>query len=241
MTKIAAYTALRYGKPFLTDAIRSVIDAVDEYVVLYARVPSHGTDSNAVCPDTEEELLTIAERAAGHKLTWVSGYWRQENDQRNAATDYTDADLLLVLDSDEIWRPDQLHALIQATADGKDRYYRARGIHYWRSFYRAILHDPASPVRTANLNNPDGTQILDLWFNHMGYSQPKAYIWYKMQIHGHHADWRPEWYSERFLVNAQTDCHPVGSEYWNPETVNPWDYLPDFMHQHPFANREIIE
>jgi len=239
--KIAAYCALRYGKPYLADAIRSVIDAVDDFIVLYARVPSHGTDSMALCPDTEDELLSIAERAAGNKLTWVSGYWRQENEQRNSATQYTDADILLVLDSDEIWRPDQLETLIRATADGQVRYSLARGIHYWRSFYRAVIHDPASPVRSANLRNPHGSQTLDVWFSHMGYSQPKAYIWYKMQIHGHRSDWRPEWYQERFLANAQVDCHPCGSEWWNPEPVNPWDYLPEFMRQHPFANMEVIE
>lgn len=241
MTKIAAYTALRYGKPYLADAIRSVIDAVDEYVVLYARVPSHGTNSMALCPDTEEELMHIASRAAGNKLTWVSGYWQRENEQRDSATQFTDADLLLVLDSDELWRSDQLEALIRSTADGKDRYYRARGIHYWRSFHRAVLHDPASPIRAANLRNPDGTQMLDVWFNHMGYSQPASYIWYKMQIHGHRADWRAEWYTERFLANAQQDCHPCGSEWWNIEPIDPWAYLPAYMRQHPFANMEVIE
>ena len=33
---VAAYTALHYGSPYLGAAIRSVIDSVDSYYILYA-------------------------------------------------------------------------------------------------------------------------------------------------------------------------------------------------------------
>ena len=42
------------------------------------------------------------------------------------------------------------------------------------------------------------------------------------------------------MANAQKDCHPVGSEYWNPETVDPMDYMPSWMKDHPYYKMELI-
>ena len=77
----------------------------------------------------------------------------------------------------------------------------------------------------------------------MGYAIPSWLMEYKFAIHGHKSQWRRDidWASERWAVNAQGDCHPIGSEYWNPETINPTDYLPAFMQEHPYWNMEVIE
>lgn len=249
MPKIVAYTALHYGKSYLASAIRSVIDTVDEWWILYSDVGSHGTRTDIPCPDTREELLAIAQAAAGSKLGWVDGRWGRETDQRSMIHELApDADVILVVDSDEIW-PDGLASRIvadyekQANWYGVIRHLQIPMIHYWRSFYRAIVHDPAAPVRVIFPKVEQGNGSLAARINHFGYAQPPDIIRYKLQTHGHIHEFRRDvdWFNDVFMANRQTDCHPIGSEWWNPETVNPWDYLPVWMQEHPFANLEVIE
>lgn len=242
--KTIAYTALHYGKDYLGFAIRSIIDYVDEYWVLYSAIGSHGCRTNVPCPDTREELYWIAQQVAGNKLHWVDGQWAHEGLQRDSIVEHCpDADVILVLDSDEIW-PEEL--VYSATADKRllRRTYRVPIIHYWRSFYQAVLHDPAFPVRVIYPNGFPGEDTLPSShvINHMGYAQRPAIVEYKQWTHGHRNEWRTDcdWFRDRFLANVQTDCHPVGSEYWNPEPVNPWDYMPEFMKSHPYAQMEVI-
>ena len=64
MKKVIAYTALHYGKEYLADAIRSVIDYVDQYWVIYTPVGSPGHRTDAPCPESKEELSWIANDAA---------------------------------------------------------------------------------------------------------------------------------------------------------------------------------
>lgn len=74
-----AYTALHYGADYLGWAIRSVIDAIDEYVVLYAAQGSHVFRTTLPCPDNRKELYTIARQAARDKLRWYDGEWLAMN------------------------------------------------------------------------------------------------------------------------------------------------------------------
>lgn len=246
--KTIAYTALHYGRDYLGSAIRSVIDAVDEYHVLYTAQGSHGTRTALPCPETRDELYTIAEAAAGAKLRWHDGDWLYENQQRESILRYApDADVILVLDADEIWE-DVGRALEDATGYNVWR-VRLPMVHFWRSFHKAILLDPAFPERVINLRKAHQIPVyttqrkLSGLICHMGYAQRAEIVEYKQHVHGHAAQWRTDcnWFEDRFLANAQIDCHPVGSEYWNPEPVNPWDYLPEWMKDHPYADLEVIE
>src|SRR5689334_6017907 len=104
MTKIIAYTALHYGREYLASAIRSVIDYVDEYHVLYTPIGSHGHRTSIPCPETEMELFEIA-LSAGSKLRWCVGEWPHEGAQRDAILQIVpDADVILPVDYDEIWQ-----------------------------------------------------------------------------------------------------------------------------------------
>src|SRR6185503_16164213 len=73
-------------------------------------------------------------------------------------------------------------------------------IHYWRSFYRAILHDPAFPERVIYPKIQGETQTYNAWrvvdnndllhgtpfvINHMGYAQRPEIVEYKILTHGH--------------------------------------------------------
>lgn len=244
---IVAYTALHYGSPYLEYAIRSVIDQVDQYVVLYSRFGSHGTTGNgAGLPpsDHREQLQWICAQAAGNKLQWVDGNWTHEGQQRDFIHIVAPgAAVIVVVDYDEIWHPEALRQGIDWVRAAGSRNYRVNMIHYWRSFRRAVLHDPACPIRFIKPSG-DGDCALTLNHpvNHMGYAIPDWLMRYKWRIHGHRAELRQDidWFTARWDANAQEDCHPVGSEFWNPEPIDPMEHLPVWMKQHPYYTDEVI-
>lgn len=244
--KVIAYTSLLYGRDYLAYAIQSIIDHIDEYHVLYSAHGSHGTQVNTPCPESREELYAIAQTVAGTKLRWHDGNWRQENEQRESIYQFApDADVVIVLDADEIWSEGILDNAIRYVANSSTQRWRVPIIHYWRSFSRCVLHDPAYPIRIIKPNAEAGEKTLptEKKINHFGYAQRSEIVRYKLLTHGHKNEFRRDvdWFKDVFMANRQTDCHVVGSEYWNPESVNPWNYLPEFMKGHPFSKLDIIE
>lgn len=243
--KTIGYTALHYGKTYLAASIRSVIDHIDEYHVLYAKQPSHGTRVNMPCPETEDELHAIAMKAAGDKLRWHSDDWKHEGEQRNAIYKFApDADVILNVDSDEIWT-DKVFDLLQSERGYQGAYIALPLVHFWRSFYKAVTNDPAAPARILfpRATRKDWHLIanLDTPLIHLGYAQPPEITKYKSLIHGHRSDWRADWYDTKFLPNAQIDVHPTNFNYWNPVDVNPLDYMPAWMSEHPSYHKALIE
>lgn len=245
--KIIAYTALLYGTDYLGWAIRSVIDYVDEYHVIYDQTGhgSHGHVTDRECPDKRWDLINIATNAAGDKLRWHDGVFAHEGYQREAIHQYApDADHIVVLDADEIWQ--DAEQMIESGIGFNAGRVRVPIIHYWRSFNRCVLHDPAYPERIINTRFLDNGQTAVTFedagvINHMGYATRSEIVEFKQHTHGHHSEWRKDdWFNTVFMANAQTNCHPVGSEYWNPETVNPLDYMPAFMKDHPYFSMEVI-
>lgn len=248
MKKIISYTALHYGLPYLSYALRSIIDAVDEAHILYTDKPSHGSSTSLVCPDTEDELRALAEQAAGSKLRWHKGNWQQENEQRNSIAEYApDSDIILIVDSDEVWRDETLK-LLQDEIDYNGAYITIPFYHIYRDFHHAIMHDPAAPPR---ILFPKGNRDLHLSagleyaITHYGYCQPVEYLRYKLSIHGHKHQLRcsaDEYANSFYLDTTRTkDLHPVGSEWWNVETINPRDAMVDWMLDHPYAKLDIVK
>jgi len=247
--KIIAYTALHYGKDYLESAMQSVIDCVDEFHILYTSQGSHGTRIMAPCPETADELFEIAGTFGWGKVHWHTGAWSAEGKQRDFIHQLSpDADIILVVDADEIWSPKLVDAAIGLHGD-KDGPYRLRApmVHFWRSFNRAVLHDPAFPERVIypkKENKTVGGLPYVGVISHMGYAQRPEIVEYKMKIHGHLNELRTDvdWFQDVYMNPARSqDLHPIGSDYWNAEAVNPWDYLPQFMMGHPYAYLEIIE
>lgn len=244
---IVAYTALHYGSPYLASAIKSVINDVDQYYVLYAAHGSHGTRNGKTLPISESafELYRIAYEVAGDKLRWHEGDWTAEGQQRDSIYTYAKkADVILVVDYDEIWQAGIIPQIVEEARRGGKSGYRLPMIHYWRCFHKAILHDPAYPIRVLVPGNGEGESYIHTGLiNHMGYAIPTWLMEYKLGIHGHIGQFRKDidWIHDRWGANAQQDCHPIGSEYWNPETVNPLDYMPDWMRKHPYYNVGVIE
>lgn len=241
--KVSAYVCLHYGSDFLEYAIRSVIDQVDEVLVAYTPKPSHGHGTDLVCPDTREELLKIARAAAGSKLTWMEGTYHHEGLHRTAGVDECEHDLVMVLDSDEIWDPTVLkRALDQVRADDIDdpREFLVNPVHFWRSFNH-ICTDQMYPVRFIRKDREPGCQAyLKEQYFHMGYARSVKDIEYKISIHGHKNEWRPEWLDMfRNWKPGTNDVHPTCKDIWNPE---PFDkaQLPAVLHDHPFYDLDII-
>lgn len=243
--KIVAYTALHYGSCFLNHAIRSIIDDVDSYVVLYTPVGSHGHRSNAVCPDTRDQLYEIASRAAGDKLRWFDGVWAHEGQQRDSIFSIVpDADAIVVLDYDEMYPPNTLKGAIQKGLNERVNHVRIPLVHHWRSFYKGFTHDPAAPIRVHLPKMPEGettyapNDVSKL--SHFGYAIKPEIMRYKWQTHGHKGELRRDcdWINDVYLANRQYDCHPVGSDHWQVvEDITP----PDFMLDHPYAKLDLIE
>lgn len=250
--KTIALTVLHYGKPYLAYAMLSLVDYVDEYWVLYSPAPSHNGGRAALpCPDTEGDLHDLASIVAGRKLRWHRGDWHFEGQQRDEIFKLCpDADVILVADYDEIWPGELVKAVLNYSGtvqyDAPARGLRLPMIHYWRSFQRCVLHDPSLPVRVIypRIDVKYGDRAAFTHkppINHLGYAIPEVYMRYKWSgIHGHQNELRPGWLEDTFLPNKQTDCHPVGSEYWNPEQVDPMQFMPAFMKAHPFAMLEVI-
>lgn len=243
--KIAGVVALHYGREYLPWSIRSVIKDLDELHILYSPVGSHSVRTDVPCPETRDELFKIAHQEAGDKLRWHDGDWHYEGQQRDAIYSLTDADVLVTVDADEVWHPGLLRAVLAYGEHATVSDLRIPFWHYWRSMRRVIKHDPALPVRVRflPLRKGETTFQIPAWcgesfrIHHFGYAQSAEIIGYKMKIHGHIAELRPRWFEDVFLPNVQTDCHPVGSEWWTPEHCEP----PAFMADHPYYELEVIE
>jgi hypothetical protein len=247
VTKTIAYTALHYGADYLAWAIRSIIDYVDEYWVLFSPVGSHGHSTSAVNPDHAADLFEIAQQAAGDKLRWYSAspyQWKTEGEQREYIhTLVPDADVILVLDADEIWSDGLAVEAIEFAQTTQVKTIRLPFIHLWRSFRRGFAHDPAYPTRVIVPKNADGDALLStdkrIW--HFGYAQRSEIVEYKIGTHGHRGEWRKDcdWLNDVFLANRQFDCHPVGSDFWNCEDIDQ-SQLPTVLTDHPYRKLDII-
>lgn len=248
MKRIIAYQALLYGLPYIQSSIRSVIDAVSEFHILYTDKPSHGSSTSLPCPDTEDELRAIAEQAAGGKLRWHKGQWQQENEQRNSIESYApDADVVIICDSDELFNENTLK-LLEEEIDYPGAYITIPMWHFYHNFRHAMIHDLAAPPRILFPKSQRRDLILHASqhysISHFGYAQPIEYLRYKLSCHGHKHELRftPDEYVAMYLDrNRWTDVHPVGHQWAIAEEIEPLQYMPEYMQSHPYFNLEWIE
>lgn len=252
--RVVGMTILHYGREYLDAAIRSVIDHVDAHYIFYTDTGSHGSRVEQRCPESRDELMAIAQGAAGEKLRWFEGRYDYEGQHRERIHHYEpDADVIVVVDADEVWDSGLIQMVTRKAIVGDNaRRLRVPMIHYWRSFYHAILHDPAYPIRVIYPKSPDVETTYTparvggapLVMHHFGYAQSPSIVRYKWLIHGHRGELRHDvdWFNDVYMANRQFDCHPVGSDAWNPETVDPFALgLPEHMRAHPFAGMQVIE
>lgn len=246
--KVLAYIPLHYGAEYLEAAIKSVLPCVDQLLVLYTSSPSYGHYSSDDCPETQDQLKDIAFRAAGDKIYWldITGSVRQENEHRAAAKEYAlihGFDQMLAVDADEVWDTEALSkSLKEAENMPNDRIAVRNWTHFWRSF-NWVCRDGFLPVRIYNLKVPFNKEeaVVDGCIYHFGYAQSTEIVSYKIKVHGHKSEFRPNWLEEKFLnwTPGVNRVHPTSVDIWDPE---PFDKttLPEILKQHPNYSKWII-
>lgn len=242
--KVVSLTCLLYGKDFLDAALRSVVDSVDETYILYSAVGSHGHMTDAQCPETRDELYVIARQAAGDKLVWIDGRWGWEGQQRDSIFQYApDADVILVVDSDEVYADGLAQDAIAFAQSADVRNIRLPFTHLWRSFHRGFAHDPAYPTRVIcpKIAGDETTMPTNKRIWHYGYAQRSEIVGFKLNTHGHRGEFRRDvdWFNDVFLTNRQYDCHVVGSDYWDCEDID-LTLLPSVLENHPYRHLQVI-
>lgn len=250
--RIVGFMALHYGLDYIQYAIESIIDYVDILHIAYSPVGSHGVTTPVPCPESERELRLLAYKAAGRKLVWHRDTWPHEGAQRDMIYEYEPtADIIVVCDSDEVWHGGLLERALLTLQpfDDARRFWRVPMVHYWRSFRRCMIADYSYPIRIIS----PGRGALDMmnmhsipnefgYINHFGYAIKPDLMRYKWLIHGHRGEYRQGWFDDIYMNrNRETDLHPAGNDSWNYAIVDPLDYMPDWMIEHPFYDMEWIE
>jgi hypothetical protein len=70
--KVLGYCILHYGRPYLGYAVQSLLDQVDDILILYTDKPSQGFQSTIPCPDSEEDLQAEV-MPFMDRITWGQG------------------------------------------------------------------------------------------------------------------------------------------------------------------------
>ena len=204
-----------------------------------------------MCPDTREQLAALAIEGAGSKLRWVEKDFDNEGAQRGYIYELEpDADVIIVVDADEIYGDNLVQNILSWGGSWNGvpvmRGFRLPFWHYWRSFKRGFMHDPAWPERVIFPKNDTrlgmATPSQDIGvIHHFGYAQRSEIVQYKQLTHGHKGEWRKDvdWFTDVFMANRQYDCHPVGSDAWNCEDMDA-SVLPRVLNDHPFRLMEVI-
>ena len=251
--KVCASYILHYGVEWLYWSVRSVIDFVDGVYFFYTPTPSHGQSTDLPNPETREDLLACLSpfMAKKYNIKWfdcTDGFvhegFHREFAVNTCASD--GADMVFVVDADEIWHPDSLdYNLRAAEFDDRNRTFRVGMRHFWRSL-RWVCDDAAMPTRIIKPQVEDGEAYLNgrKSVYHMGYAQTPDIIQYKMSIHGHKNELRPGWFENTFMPwkPGMGDVHPTNVDFWDPrpyvdDELKTLEYL---VGDHPFWNKDII-
>lgn len=225
-----AYIPLHYGKDYLEYAIRSVHDSVDTVLVLYTAKPSYGHEGTLKNPDTKEELMQIAcsfNKVVWKEVTQVS----RENHHRQLAYSYAknsindknglNYDLVLAVDSDEIWNPDKVEEALHAAYNSGYHNFGIAGsqwYHFWKN-HKEVNRDGFYPTRITNLNNyvKNHTIISKGEIYHMGYAISEECMRYKLSCHGHKSEIPNGWLEDKWINykrGVTTHLHPASRDIW---------------------------
>lgn len=249
--KVLAYICLHYGADYIAKAIESVNDAVDEILIIYTAKPSHGTGTPLTCPDTKQELIDeINKGDIEDKVVFMEGEFKREGLHRDAAFAYAKNegfDIIVALDSDEIWNTQYLKELITEVYERKAAKCLVWMRHLWRSF-NFICDDPMRQERIYYIGEAKELLIYadkpknQVW--HFGYARALNQVEYKISIHGHSNEWlmsKDRWFNEKYKPFPPVqDTHPTCKNTWSPIPFDKYE-LPEIMYSHPYFNFEEIK
>jgi hypothetical protein len=236
--------------------MRSVCKLVDEIRIFYTPTPSHGHGLAGVSnPETRNELLNITQEFKLRE-NYPNVFWHDakpnslahEGIHREWAVEtckQAGAELVLVVDADEIWDTVHLSNAIATAITYPQRSFRVYMMHFWRSLWW-VCNDGAAPTRLIKPNTPPEMgegYIHEGKVYHMGYAQSPEIIKYKQSIHGHKNEWRKDWFETVFLPwrpGDLADVHPTSIDYWHPEPYGDFR-IPHLFSGHLYLHCDIIE
>lgn len=244
--KVLGFSTVFYCGAYFREALESVVDHVDKMVISYTRQPSQGHGTYMQNPNSEGYVFDIAQSVLGDKLIWdVADRYGAENEHRAVRYKYSDGfDLVLTVDTDEVYKTDQLQASFEYAYWGIEQFYGIDGyINFWRSFNHAC-YDSYRPIRLENLHRKNGAQNLNLkqTIYHFSTCQPREIMEFKYSVFGHAHEVRPNWLRDvYFNWTPETKwLHCVSLQIW--EDAEPFDKttLPESLKKHPHYNLERV-
>lgn len=251
---VLAYIPLHYGKEYLATTIKSIEDHVDRILIIYTGKPSYGFGTLQGCPETEDELQEIAfdtsSKILWHRVNCGDGteQIRRENQHREIAFRFANGsdDLILAIDSDEVWDPRNLGETLEQARKTDARYIGIDGfVNFWRDFDHVVI-DWFHPVRLHNLkSNRRHQKDIKGTIYHFGYCQSKEIMRYKFEVHGHKSEIFPNYLENKFYKWTHVGCgvtqlHPASRDIW-PD-AEPYDksQLPEILKKHPNFDKKLI-
>lgn len=183
------------------------------------------------------------------KIRWydIKGAYHEGQHRDTAVKICKDAgaEMILVVDYDEVWPQSTLNATLSYSQhENKARNWLINFTHLWKSFDWAC-YDQGWPVRILDLRHNDGVAYIPKTFGevyHFGYAVRDEVMRYKWAIHGHKNEMRQGWLDKQWAAwPPAEDCHPTNEAgFWNPVKVDKLE-LPKVMREHPYYDQERIE
>ena len=245
--KVLGFMTIHYAGDYLREALMSVVDHVDKMVIAYSMMPSQGHATQLQCPDSEGYIFSICQDVLGDKMIWDrADRYGAENEHRNVKYKYTHGfDLVLTVDSDEVYKEEELDASFEYAHWGIERFYGIDGfINFWRSFDYAC-YDGFRPIRLENLHRKNNAQNLNLkqTIYHFSTCQPEPIMRYKYLVFGHAHEIKTNWLDETFykwtLDNQISDLHCVSYNLWNAVSFDK-SVLPSYLKSHHNYNKKLV-
>lgn len=241
--KVMAYYPIHYGIEYIEASIKSIENQVEKILILYSEKPSYGHGTNIDCPESENEIKDVV-MSASPKVVWKKIEAYNEGNHRGIAfQESSDYDIMLTLDSDEVWNTESLEKCIKESYDGEAWRRNVTGfIHFWKSF-NWVCRDGFQPARIFNLKRNNNLEVpIDGTIYHFGYAQSKRIMDYKFEIHGHKNEIKEGWLENvyRKWNPEMKNLHPTG-DAWGQAIPFDKNTLPGFLKEHPNFNKEIIE
>ena len=245
--KVLGFMTLFYGREYLRESLLSVRDHVDKMVIAYTRTPSHGHHTDAVNPDSMEEMFKIAYEVLGDKLYFdVADNYHNESQHRNRRYAFSEGfDLILTIDPDEVFKEEDIQPALNYALVSPERYFGIKGyINFWRNFDHVCL-DGFRPIRIENLRNQNTLQNIEcpLTIYHFSTCQSEAIMRYKYKVFGHASEIKPNWLDGTHYAwtpeNDIQDIHPVSYNLWNTIKFDKTT-LPEYLKAHPNYNKRLV-